>query len=124
MDHPETTAETGRGPTRRYDGIGHAYTSLGRPDPRIATQIWAAVGEARRVVNGGRRSGQRRLAGTPRRPDGEGGHRRRTPPGDRRTGPLLSPGRRRSVVPVGGSGRRLPLVAPFPWTYGAERNAK
>jgi hypothetical protein len=40
-------------PTHRYDTIGRGYTTFRRPDPRIATQIWAAVGEADRIVNVG-----------------------------------------------------------------------
>jgi hypothetical protein len=44
-------------PTHRYDTIGRGYTTFRRPDPRIATQIWAAVGEADRIVNVGAGTG-------------------------------------------------------------------
>ena len=37
----------------RYDTIGRTYTSTRRPDPRIAAQIVAALGDAARVVNVG-----------------------------------------------------------------------
>jgi hypothetical protein len=35
----------------RYDTIGHGYAAFRRPDPRIAAQIWAAIGDANRIVN-------------------------------------------------------------------------
>ena len=44
-------------PTHRYDTIGRGYTTFRRPDPRIARQIWAAVGEADRIVNVGAGTG-------------------------------------------------------------------
>lgn len=36
-----------------YDSIGATYTATRRTEPRIATQIWAALGDARTVVNVG-----------------------------------------------------------------------
>jgi SAM-dependent methyltransferase len=44
-------------PAQRYDTIGRGYTSYRQPDPRIAAQIWSAVGEASRVVNVGAGTG-------------------------------------------------------------------
>ncbi len=41
----------------RYDTIGHRYTDRRRPDPRIEAQIWAAIGEATRIVNVGAGTG-------------------------------------------------------------------
>jgi SAM-dependent methyltransferase len=41
----------------RYDTIGCGYASHRRPDPRIAAQIWSAVGEASRIVNVGAGTG-------------------------------------------------------------------
>ncbi len=38
---------------RLYDVIGGAYTATRRTDPRIAAQIWDALGDARTVVNVG-----------------------------------------------------------------------
>jgi SAM-dependent methyltransferase len=40
-----------------YDAIGSTYTSTRRPDPRIAAQITAALGDARSVVNVGAGAG-------------------------------------------------------------------
>ena len=40
-----------------YDTIGATYTSTRRPDPRIAAQIHAALGDARNVVNVGAGTG-------------------------------------------------------------------
>jgi SAM-dependent methyltransferase len=40
-----------------YDQIGQGYTVTRRPDPRIASQIVAALGDARSVVNVGAGSG-------------------------------------------------------------------
>ncbi|HTW19485.1 MAG TPA: methyltransferase domain-containing protein [Mycobacteriales bacterium] len=40
-----------------YDTIGTTYTTTRRTDPRIAAQIWAALGDARTVVNVGAGSG-------------------------------------------------------------------
>jgi SAM-dependent methyltransferase len=44
-------------PAQRYDTIGVGYAAFRRPDPRIAAQIWAAVGEADRIVNVGAGTG-------------------------------------------------------------------
>jgi SAM-dependent methyltransferase len=41
----------------RYDTIGRTYASTRRADPRIAAQITAALGDARRVVNVGAGTG-------------------------------------------------------------------
>ncbi|MET7463350.1 class I SAM-dependent methyltransferase [Nonomuraea sp. NPDC005501] len=40
-----------------YDTIGAAYTVTRRTDPRIAARIWAALGDARTVVNVGAGTG-------------------------------------------------------------------
>jgi SAM-dependent methyltransferase len=40
-----------------YDAIGGTYTATRRTDPRIAAQIWAALGDARSVVNVGAGTG-------------------------------------------------------------------
>lgn len=40
-----------------YDTIGSTYTRTRRTDPRIAAQIWAALGDARTVLNVGAGSG-------------------------------------------------------------------
>jgi SAM-dependent methyltransferase len=40
-----------------YDDIGVTYTVTRRTDPRIAAQIWAALGEARTVLNVGAGTG-------------------------------------------------------------------
>ena len=40
-----------------YDAIGTTYTVTRRTDPRIAAQIWAALGDARTVVNVGAGAG-------------------------------------------------------------------
>ena len=40
-----------------YDAIGTTYTSTRTTDPRIAAQIWAALGDARTVVNVGAGTG-------------------------------------------------------------------
>jgi len=40
-----------------YDGIGHSYAQFRRPDPRIASAIEAALGDARSVVNIGAGAG-------------------------------------------------------------------
>ncbi len=42
---------------RLYDTIGAAYTVTRRTDPRIAASIWAALGDARTVVNVGAGTG-------------------------------------------------------------------
>jgi SAM-dependent methyltransferase len=41
----------------RYDAIGRTYTATRQTDPRIAARIWAALGDARTVVNVGAGSG-------------------------------------------------------------------
>ena len=43
--------------TPLYDTIGVTYTSTRRTEPRIAAQIWAALGEARTVLNVGAGTG-------------------------------------------------------------------
>ena len=40
-----------------YDTIGTTYTATRRTEPRIAAQIWAALGDARTVVNVGAGTG-------------------------------------------------------------------
>jgi SAM-dependent methyltransferase len=40
-----------------YDRIGRTYTTTRRPDPRIAAAIWAALGDARTVLNVGAGAG-------------------------------------------------------------------
>src|SRR5919106_3930113 len=40
-----------------YDTIGATYTATRRTEPRIAAQIWAALGEARTVLNVGAGTG-------------------------------------------------------------------
>src|SRR6187551_2474872 len=40
-----------------YDSIGATYTVTRRTEPRIAAQIWAALGDARTVVNVGAGTG-------------------------------------------------------------------
>jgi ubiquinone/menaquinone biosynthesis C-methylase UbiE len=40
-----------------YDTIGATYTVTRRTEPRIATQIWAALGDARTVLNVGAGTG-------------------------------------------------------------------
>lgn len=42
---------------RLYDAIGGAYTATRRTDPRIAEQIWDALGDARTVLNVGAGTG-------------------------------------------------------------------
>ena len=41
----------------RYDKIGTTYTRTRRTDPRVAAQVLAALGDARRVVNIGAGAG-------------------------------------------------------------------
>jgi SAM-dependent methyltransferase len=41
----------------RYDHIGRTYTATRATDPRIAARIWAALGDARTVVNVGAGTG-------------------------------------------------------------------
>jgi SAM-dependent methyltransferase len=43
--------------TQRYDAIGVGYATFRQPDPRIAAQIWAAVGDAGRILNVGAGTG-------------------------------------------------------------------
>ncbi len=40
-----------------YDTIGAAYTVTRRTEPRIAVRIWAALGDARTVLNAGAGTG-------------------------------------------------------------------
>src|SRR5436309_6968319 len=40
-----------------YDTIGTAYTVTRRTEPRIAAQVWAALGDARTVLNVGAGTG-------------------------------------------------------------------
>jgi hypothetical protein len=40
-----------------YDSIGATYTVTRRTEPRIAAQVWAALGDARTVVNVGAGTG-------------------------------------------------------------------
>jgi SAM-dependent methyltransferase len=47
----------------RYDTIGVAYRSHRRPDPRVAAQISAALGDAERIVNVGAGTGSYEPAG-------------------------------------------------------------
>ncbi|CAM5647177.1 MerR family transcriptional regulator [Streptomyces pilosus] len=42
---------------RLYDAIGGAYTATRRTDPRIAAQIWDAIGDAQTVLNVGAGTG-------------------------------------------------------------------
>jgi len=48
-------------PAQIYDTIGIGYGTSRRPDPRIAAQIWAAVGDAERIVNVGAGTGSYEL---------------------------------------------------------------
>jgi SAM-dependent methyltransferase len=41
----------------RYDDIGRTYTATRATDPRIAARIWAALGDARTIVNVGAGTG-------------------------------------------------------------------
>jgi SAM-dependent methyltransferase len=41
----------------RYDSIGRTYTATRQTDPRIAARIWAALGDARTIVNVGAGTG-------------------------------------------------------------------
>src|SRR5262250_984081 len=43
--------------TQLYDAIGSTYTVTRRTEPRIAARIWAALGDARTVVNVGAGTG-------------------------------------------------------------------
>ena len=42
---------------RLYDAIGDAYPATRRTEPRIAAQIWDALGDARTVLNVGAGTG-------------------------------------------------------------------
>jgi SAM-dependent methyltransferase len=42
---------------QRYDAIGVGYATYRQPDPRIAAQIWNAVGDADRILNVGAGTG-------------------------------------------------------------------
>ena len=55
----ETTPEEQLKPfgARLYDAIGGAYPSVRGTDPRIAAQVWAALGDARTVLNVGAGTG-------------------------------------------------------------------
>jgi SAM-dependent methyltransferase len=44
-------------PRHHYDAIGRGYAAFRRPDPRIAEQVWSAIGEASRIVNVGAGTG-------------------------------------------------------------------
>jgi len=44
-------------PGAPYDTMGHGYGDVRRPDPRIASAIWAALGDASSVVNVGAGAG-------------------------------------------------------------------
>jgi hypothetical protein len=37
--------------TQWYDEIGATYTTIRRTEPRIAAQVWAALGDAHTVLN-------------------------------------------------------------------------
>ena len=43
--------------TQRYDAIGIGYTTFRQADPRITAQIWAAIGDADRILNVGAGTG-------------------------------------------------------------------
>ena len=43
--------------TQLYDTIGATYTVTRRTEPRIAAQLWAALGDARTVLNVGAGTG-------------------------------------------------------------------
>src|SRR5262245_47010076 len=45
------------GGAQLYDTIGATYTVTRRTDPRIAAQVWAALGDARTVLNVGAGTG-------------------------------------------------------------------
>ena len=42
---------------QRYDSIGMDYTTFRQSDPRISAQIWAAAGDAARIINVGAGTG-------------------------------------------------------------------
>ena len=47
----------GEQPADLYDTIGRTYTGTRRSDPRIASAIWAALGDAATVLNVGAGAG-------------------------------------------------------------------
>ena len=51
------TRPWGEQPADLYDTIGRTYTVTRRPDPRIATAIWSALGDAETVLNVGAGAG-------------------------------------------------------------------
>jgi SAM-dependent methyltransferase len=51
------TRPWGEQPADLYDRIGRTYTGTRRPDPRIATAIWSALGNAETVLNVGAGAG-------------------------------------------------------------------
>jgi hypothetical protein len=63
--HGPAGGDPGRGERRPdlYEAIGHGYARTRRPDPRIAAQIHAALGDARRVLNVGAATGNYEPAG-------------------------------------------------------------
>lgn len=44
-------------PATKYDSIGIGYAPMRRPDPRIAAQIHAALGDAASIINVGAGAG-------------------------------------------------------------------
>jgi SAM-dependent methyltransferase len=52
-----TTQETNMTGSQLYDTIGATYTATRRTEPRIAAQLWAALGDARTVLNIGAGTG-------------------------------------------------------------------
>src|SRR6185437_335000 len=55
--HRGSQGGTGMSSGELYDTIGTSYTVTRRTDPRIAAQIWAALGSARTVLNVGAGTG-------------------------------------------------------------------
>lgn len=51
------SSASGRGHTAKYDRIGVGYREIRRPDPRLASLIAGALGDARTVVNVGAGAG-------------------------------------------------------------------
>jgi DNA-binding transcriptional MerR regulator/SAM-dependent methyltransferase len=49
--------QPGMSGARLYDAIGNAYPATRRTEPRIAAQLWAALGDARTVLNVGAGTG-------------------------------------------------------------------
>ena len=54
---PPPRPEGAPGMAARYDAIGRTYTATRATEPRIAARIWAALGDARTVVNVGAGTG-------------------------------------------------------------------